>query len=434
MSVKINRLEIENVKRVKAVELEPAPDGLTIVGGKNSQGKTSVLDSIAWAVGGDRFKPSQPAREGSVTPPHIKVELSNGLLVERRGPNSSLKVIDPNGNKGGQQLLNEFVEAFALDLPRFMQATSKEKATTLLKIIGVGEQLFELEAEEKRLYNKRHEIGQIALQKQKAADEMQHYPTAPAEPVSASELIREQQEILARNGENQRKREQIEVLRATRARLEEQVFEFSQRLKETQAKLVDITADLEIAEKTERELTDESTAEIEASIASIDEINARVRANQAKSLIADEAVQYQAEYDGLTASIESIRAEKLALLNGADLPLEGLSVEDGELTYRGKRWDSMSGSEQLRVATAIVRRLNPECGFVLIDKLEQLDLDTLSEFGKWLESEGLQVIATRVSTGGECSIVIEDGYAVERGDTTTPYEVNEAAGWKPGEF
>ena len=71
----------------------------------------------------------------------------------------------------------------------------------------------------------------------------------------------------------------------------------------------------------------------------------------------------------------------------------------------------MSGSEQLIVATAIVRKLNPKCGFVLLDKLEQMDLDTLGRFARWLEREGLQAIATRVSTGGECSIIIEDGMA-----------------------
>jgi hypothetical protein len=69
----------------------------------------------------------------------------------------------------------------------------------------------------------------------------------------------------------------------------------------------------------------------------------------------------------------------------------------------------MSGAEQLIVSASIVRRLNPECGFVLLDKLEQLDLDTLNRFGEWLEKEGLQAIATRVSTGDECSIIIEDG-------------------------
>ena len=98
-------------------------------------------------------------------------------------------------------------------------------------------------------------------------------------------------------------------------------------------------------------------------------------------------------------------------MNSADLPLEGLSVQDGELTYKGFKWDNMSASEQLKVATAIIRKLNPNCGFVLIDKLEQMDLETLKDFGSWLESQNLQAIATRVSTGEECSIIIEDGYA-----------------------
>lgn len=208
--VKINSLEFENVKRIKAVQINPTKNGLTVIGGKNRQGKTSVLDGIAWTLDGDKFKPSSPQREGSVIEPHLKVTLDNGIVVERSGKNSSLKVVDPNGNKGGQQLLNSFVEQFALNLPKFINQTGKEKANTLLKIIGVGDKLYQLENEEQTIYNKRHTIGQIADQKSKFAKEMPVYIGVPAEPVSASELIRQQQQILARNGENQRKREQKE--------------------------------------------------------------------------------------------------------------------------------------------------------------------------------------------------------------------------------
>ena len=126
--IKITSLEAENVKRVRAVQLHPSATGLTIIGGNNNQGKTSLLDTIAWALGGDRFRPSMATREGSTIPPHIKVTLSNGLIVERRGKNSDLKVIDPSGSKAGQQLLNAFIEQLALDLPRFMQASDREKA------------------------------------------------------------------------------------------------------------------------------------------------------------------------------------------------------------------------------------------------------------------------------------------------------------------
>ena len=138
MSMKINKLEIENVKRVKAVKMEPSENGLTIIGGNNCQGKTSVLDAIAWALGGDRFRPSHASREGSVIPPTLKIVMNNGLVAERKGKNSDLKVTDPSGQKAGQQLLNSFISELALNLPKFLESNSREKADTLLQIIGVG--------------------------------------------------------------------------------------------------------------------------------------------------------------------------------------------------------------------------------------------------------------------------------------------------------
>ena len=165
MPVKIIELEAENIKRVKAVQIVPALNGLTIIGGDNNQGKTSVLDAIAWALGGDKYRPEAAQRDGANTPPRLHVNLSNGLVVERRGKNSALTVSDPSGRKGGQQLLNEFVEQLALDLPRFMNMNDREKADTLLKIIGVGDRLAAFDREIRALYDRRTTIGQIAEQK-----------------------------------------------------------------------------------------------------------------------------------------------------------------------------------------------------------------------------------------------------------------------------
>ena len=438
MSVKITALEAENVKRIKAVALTPSPTGLTLVGGNNNQGKTSVLDALAWALGGDRFRPDAAQRDGAIAPAHLKVTLSNGVVVERKGKNASLTVTDPTGRRSGQQLLNAFVEPLALDLPRFMDASDKEKADILLRIIGIGTELHVRDLEIKSLYDKRTFTGQLAQQKKHFAEEMISYPEAPDEPVSASELIRQQQDILARNGENQR-------LRAQYAELEQQVQQCVDELKRTReriatlqqladeldAKHTKLFNQRETARKTVSQLQDESTAELEASIRDIEETNRKVRANLEKSRAEDEAAQYASEYDRLTESIQQKRADRMALLNGADLPLPGLSVEDGVLTYKGKHWRDMSGSDQLRVAAAIVRRLNPDCGFVLLDKLEQMDMTTLQEFSAWLEAEGLQAIATRVSTGSECQIIIEDGMVK---DAVPPEEKPQPRSWTKGAF
>lgn len=436
MSVKINALELENVKRIKAVKIDPTQNGLTIIGGDNNQGKTSVLDSIAWALGGDKNKPSNAAREGSTIPPVLKVTLSNGIIVERKGKNSSLKVTDPSGKKAGQNLLNSFIEQLALDLPKFMNKTNKEKAEVLLNIIGVGDQLAVYQKQENELYQERLTVGRIADQKAKFAKEQPFFEDAPKDLVSPQDLINQQQAILAQNGENQRKREKVTQYEYQVKTLTDEVARYEQMLNQKKEELNKATYDLSVAKTDALDLLDQSTDELEKNLAEIEETNCKVRANLDKEKAEEEAKGYKSQYDNLTNQIEDVRKQKYDLLNNADLPLPELSIEDNELTYKGKKWDSMSGSDQLRVSTAIVRKLNPDCGFVLLDKLEQMDLRTLTEFNAWLEQEGLQAIATRVSTGDECSVIIEDGYVKENvtSQPVQPVSENTTPTWKAGEF
>ena len=429
--VKINALELENVKRIKAVRMAPSPSGLTIIGGDNAEGKTSVLDAIAWALGGAAFRPSEPMRRGSTIPPYLRVTLDNGLVVERKGKNGDLKVTDPTGRKAGQNLLDSFIEKLALDLPKFLQANDKEKAQTLLNIIGVGPQLTHLEQQEKDLYAQRLAVGRVADQKKKAVAEMESYADVPEELISAAELIKAQQEILARNGQRQQWIADYQDILRQYAQVQDRIDAMEAQLKELRAQQVVLTARADEARKSPEQLQMESTEELEAQLQDVEETNRKIRANMAKDKAEDEAKSFADQYDLLTDQLTAVRDEKLALLDGADLPLPGLSVEEGRLTYNGQQWDNMSGAEQLKVATAIVRKLNPECGFVLVDGLEQMDRRTLAEFGAWLEAEGLQVIATRVSTGDECCVIISDGYSTTRA-ATAPAPA--AGGWKKGEF
>lgn len=429
--MKINSLQIENVKRIKAVKIEPTTNGLTVIGGKNNQGKTSVLDAIAWGLGGERFRPSDPQRNGSVLPPNLHIVMDNGLVVDRKGKNSTLTVTDPRGNKAGQSLLNEFVETLALDLPKFMEASGKEKANTLLKILGVGEQLEELERQESSIYNERLTIGRIADQKEKYAKEQIYYADAPKDLISPSDLIQEQQEILARNAQRQQWKKDYDSIMNEIDIMTQKTEEYERVAREGREKIKELESKLKAAEKSPKELQMESTEELEASIANVEEINRKVRANLDKSKAEDDAKMYRDQYSELTDQLTQVRLKKVDLLKSARLPLPGLSVEDGELTYQGQKWDNMSGSQRLMVSTAIVKQLNPKCGFVLLDKLEQMDVDTLQEFGLWLEQEGLQAIATRVSTGDECSIIIEDGMVASAPDPEPP-KVFTSKSWEGG--
>jgi DNA repair exonuclease SbcCD ATPase subunit len=425
MSCKITKLELENVKRVRAVEITPAQTGLTTIGGKNCQGKTSILDAITYALGGEKYRPSNLQREGSSAEANIRVTMSNGLVVERSGKNAALKVIDPSGARAGQRLLDSFVEELALNLPKFMGMKNDEKARVLLSILGIEDQLKAIDAEEKAAYDERTMQGRIADQKEKYAAEMPEWHDVPEEPLTPSALVAESQHIMARNARKANMRANLrnyetlemkawELAKAKDQRIAELKVMLTQAEKEY-AEALQKAKDIHNEGESARSIPideDESTAEVERKLAELEEINSKVRANADKQKAIDDAENARQKYIVLTATVEEVRAKRRKLLESIKLPLPGLGVENGELVYNGQKWDCMSGMEQIKVAVAIIRQRKPECGFILLDKIEAFDLEQLAALSEWLKSENLQAIATRVSTGEECSIIIEDGLVV----------------------
>lgn len=406
--VKILCISGENFKALKAFYCEPKPEGLTVIGGDNGAGKSACLDLVAYAVGGAKFKPSNPKREGAVGDTTLHVDLSNGLTVERKGKNLSLTVTDKEGARHGQELLDALISNIAIDLPKFYNASSKEKSHMILETLGIEDKLAELQKREKEKYDTRTMVGREADKKQKAAEDMPWYEDAPEKKLSVSELLDQQQAVLARNGIRAEHKRNLEKYKGEVADIDGRV----KSLLDQKSELLDKINDVQKASANDGE--EESTAELEQQIADFEEINRKVEANQERTRRLEEADALSDQKDALTKEIEEIRAERMSLLKDADFPLEGLTVnDDGELIYNGQPWDCMSGSQQLIVSCAIASKINPSCRFVLMDKLEQLDLPTLKAFDEWLKTQDLQCIATRVSTGDECTLIIEDGEVKE---------------------
>lgn len=415
--MKLTLIEITNLKRLKAVRLEPSDKGLTVIGGRNGQGKTSVLDGIAYALGGEKFRPTSLKRDGAIAETKIHIETDDGIVIERKGKNASLSVYDSTGTKRGQQLIDTLISKLAIDLPKFLNSSDKDKADILLQILGIGDKLDQFDRDIKAKFDTRTSVGREADRKQKAADDMPYHEDVPEEPVSVKKLIEQQQEILARNGIKEEHRRELEANKSERVRL---VKEYDRLVSEVERLKEQIKhIEKKIDDASSEDFTLESTTALEEQIAKHEETNRKIAENKAKTERENEAADLHDQYDALTEEIEKLRADRLALLRDADLPFPGLSVNDeGCLTLNGKAWDCMSGSQQMIVGTAIASRLNPSCRFVLLDKLEQLDLETLEDFDKWLVENDLQALATRVSTNsdGECSLVIEDGEVKEDGE------------------
>lgn len=482
MITRITAVYIENFKRIAQVNFNPDEFGITIIGGNNRQGKTSILDAIMWGLGGAKFAPTSPNNLNGHGDAEIRIELSNGISVERKGKNGSIKVTDPTGKKAGQELLNEVVSVMALNLPRFMEAGDREKAFILLDTLGIKDQLDELDDREKVLYDERTEVGRVALSLKKHADELPFYHDAPDAEISAATVIEKQRVAVERNNQNDRIRRENKELSERVASYERELAAFDEEtpklekewhqavedtirkydnaFTDASRKIEYLKAEIEKLEqerssiatqkveaineisRKNKQLRDERSIKRESGMKTIEEkkkllaesdkmagnlpenvdlsifqrdienlelANAKFRANQAHDKAAAESKAQEAEYAGYTEKVESVRRERMKLLSSVKMPLAGLAIKDGLIYYNGQKWDCMSGSERLIVGTSIVRAVNPACGFVLMDKLEQMDLNSLEMFDEWLKAENLQVIATRVSTGNECSIVIEDG-------------------------
>lgn len=434
--VSIASLELENVKRVRAVELQPNEKGLTVLGGRNGQGKTSVLDAIAYALGGERMRPDRVTRDGSATPAKMRVELSNGIVCERKGKNSSLTVTDTTGMKGGQRLLDEFIGEFALNLPKFLNMSDREKADYLLKTLGIADQLADADRKVAEANAERTEIGRRAKAARKMAEDSPFHGGVPSETLDVSALLDEQmsahevnqaiefkrREVEAKRAESERMAAEVERLARELADATERMAIASSRSETVTGELEGLEADLANMEPADEQAAAEAVREAEA-------VNEMVRQNTARVEMLADADRLDGEYRAAGARVAKAKEELLSLLDGADLPLDGLAVEEGVLRFNGSAWGDMSGSEQLRVATAIVRELKPECGFVLVDKLEQFDPQQLAEFGEWASGQGLQVIGTRVAVDDTCTVVIEDGRVVggDKPDATDADGADEAS-------
>lgn len=402
--VHISSLQIENVKRVEAVKLQVSESGLTVIGGNNGQGKSSILDAICWVLGGDKFKPTSALRDGAEKL-LIVARMSNGMIVERYGKNGSLRVTTKDGRMGGQQILKEFVSEFCLCLQDFMDLSEKEKAKALLEIIGSD--ISEIDALEKQKFDERTDIGRRAERARARADSLPF--NAGAKKIDVGALVQEIKTAMESNGRIDSMRREFADLVDKHGTLELEIDELEQKLAAKRADAKSAMVKIEQSEAALGRMTPVDITALQSKLDSANSENVKADANQKKDEADTEARALERQRDELTVEIEELRQAKIEMLNSAKLPLPGLSIEDGCLTYDGKRWDCMSHSQQLRVATAIAHAMNPKMGFVLLDKLEAMDVPTLKEFGAYLKDRGLQAIATRVSVGDECSIIIEEG-------------------------
>ena len=411
--MRIIRLEASNIKRLTAVDITPNK-GLTIIAGRNGQGKTSTLDAIEYALGGKPGDP-RPLREGEASG-HTTVTMDTGLVVRRtlteRG--TTLTVTSAEGFRASkpQGHLDALVGALSFDPLAFGRLKPKEQMASLQELVGLD--CTDIDATRKAAYSDRKAANAEAKRLKGHRDSLPDVPPGtPAEPVSVAALMQAHED--GRDTNNQHRRERLDLARE----VEREPYVL-QRIQDLRDELARQEALLEHVIAKRKQLTplcdalvDIDTAELEAQIRGAEGVNAAVRLRAQHKAAADDVASAIARADALTAKINDCDTERRARVAACELPVDGLSLDGSGVTFMGRPLEQASAAERLRVSVAMGLAANPKLRLLLIRDGSLLDADSLRMVGEMAEAAGADIWIERVGTGDAGAIVIEDGAVVE---------------------
>lgn len=401
--MRIIRLAAENIKRLKAVDIEP--DGtLQIITGRNAQGKTSVLDAIWLALGGGQASKDtpRPIRDGE-TSAAVTLDLGDLLITrtwDAEKGKTELKVTAPDGAKyrSPQTLLDGLVGKLSFDPLAFTRLTAREQRQALLDLLDLD--FAAADRERARLYNIRLETGR----------QMHAYGDLPKLPADAPTA--ESSGTLLVDRINMA-HEAADAIRKARAAIDScltRLEDIDQRIASLQNEREATTASIAEWERRIDDMPEpEDVTGLRAALAGIEARNAEAREN-ARILAAREAQKaLQAEYTELTRTINAIDQRKADALAAATMPVDGLGFDDQGVTFNGVPFGQASAAEQIRVSLAMAMALNPSLRVIRILDGSLLDADSMAAIAAMAKAGDYQVWVERVADDADTAVVIEDG-------------------------
>lgn len=410
--MRVLELHIENVKRVKAVTIAPGDDSLVVISGDNDQGKSSVIDSIMYALAGTKNIPDEPIRKGQ-RDASVTVDLGEYVVTRTWTKKKSyLRIESKEGSelKSPQKLLDGIVGSLMFDPGAFKRMKPKEQVTWLQRLTGLDFTL--LDAEKTRHYEDRTLLGrQIkALEGELAATSYVRADVQlPDEEVSVATLTEEHRSALNAISDNQKQRDLVERLRV--------------EAQEKKLEIARIQESLNAAEKAYGELVntgkeqaglasalfDPDVAAIETQLASAENTNKLVRDKARFSELQDRIQSLQIEHDGKTDRIETIEEDKRQQIVSAKMPVQGLSFDETGVRIDGVPFDQAGSSKQWRISVAMGLADKPKLRIGFVHDGSLLDDEAMLELEKIAEEYDAQIWVERVGTTGKVGIIIEDG-------------------------
>ena len=413
--MQIIRLEADNFKKLKAVEITPHGD-LVMVTGRNAQGKSSGLDAIAAALSGAGACPVDPIRHGE-TSATIQLDLGEVIVTRRFTPaGSTLTLTNAEGSKisSPQKMLDSLLGSLTFDPLEFTRMKPRDQFEQLKDVAKVDLDLEKMDQLNQADFARRTDLNREAKAARAQLEGLRLPAGDVGEPRDVAQLIAQVQEASQARMTSQRERDD-------RQRIQNRIDAKRAEVDALRTKAMALQEEIKVL-KAQVE-AEPSTPEPEAYDASIETLNEAIRTAQTHNetiRVGQDALRKKAELEtlattketaaqGLTESMAARQEAKEKALAGAKFPVPGLGLGEGIVTYNGVPLSQASSAEQLRISTALAMAANPKLKVVLIREGSLLDEQGLHLVAEMAQKNGFQCWVESVSNRKDIGICIEDG-------------------------
>jgi len=404
-------LHAENVMRIGLVDLKPDATGAIVIGGQNEAGKSSLINSIMFALGGASSMPERPVREGRK---ESVVELHTQSLNIRRliKPDGSTRV-EVTGKDGlglgtGQAVLDCLFTDLTFDPLAFLRMKPAEQVEALRSMTGLD--FTALESKRAELYEKRR-LANADHDRVKAR--LASIPEFPKDTPAAEQSM----SALAAEVE---KAQQLHSLRADILRkageLRNGLVRFLPaciELAGAKIKLPDADIVPALDKMAQALPMGPDPDKARAALASAEATNRHVRNKLEAAKLKEEADKLERQSKNLTYEIDEIDAEKDKRTKAATLPVDGLAFDNARLLYKGLPFEQASYAVKLKVSFSMAMAMNPKLRICLIRDGAMLDDKNRAALIEMAKEAKAQVWLEIVGEKG-ATVIMEDG-AVKAG-------------------
>lgn len=425
----ILELQINDLKRITAIEISPTTGKPVILTGDNGNGKSSVLDSIILALSNTGL--DDPIRHGR---PSGYVKLTLGVdkaeyLLERKVTKSGdkLTLTDAAGTavQKPQTFLNGLLGNYAFDPLKFTRLKPKDQVEALR--IAAGLDFTAIDAKRKGYYDERTAVtregreanAQFVAIPQPAAG-------VPTEEVSAVDLIGNLQLMDEAKRKAASAKDYAELCTDNHASALQDVARYQAALDTAK----ELASDMEKEKTSAIAAMDQAVAAAPTSeqlraasdaIGQVEETNRAVRSAAAHRELDAKLKALRLTLANLNRRIEEIDEEKKESIKNANLPLDGLELTDDGVMVSGTFFSQLSTAEQIRVSTLVAMSQNPTLKIVIIREGALMNQANLAMIAAMAAERGYQCWIEKFQEApGDVGLHIIDGaIAFEDGEAVT---------------